>query len=256
MKKIAVITGASSGIGREFANQLAITHDLVLIARNESALQDAQAELKEKFPDRSIQIMAKDLTNSTDLNSVYTFLSDEQNLDLLINNAGFGTVGEFATNDILMEQQQIQLNISALVSLTHAALQSMKKQGRGGIVNVASIAAYLPAPYSAIYAATKAFVRSFTESIYEESKSYGIVVQSLCPGLTHSDFHQRAGIEKSDFPGFLWMESAEVVRDSIKALESKKAVCIPGGVNQTAVGITGFIPSGLTRKLAGMIMKK
>lgn len=256
MNKKAYITGASSGIGKEFAIQLMNSHDLVLIARNLQALEDLKLEILAKVPDRDIEVISLDLTKSKDSKTLYKKVLSDNDLDLLVNNAGFGTVGDFSDISIEEELKEIQLNVSALVELTHAALINLKKRNSGGIINVASLAAYLPAPYSATYAATKAFVKSFTESIHEEAIRHGVVVQSLCPGLTHSDFHQRAGIEKSNFPKFMWMDSRDVVKDSLRSLKKKHAVCIPGGVNQTAIGLTNIVPNFLSRKLAGQLMKQ
>lgn len=256
MKKNAYITGASSGIGEEFANQLAASYNLILVARNKSKLESLVKELNLKHSETKASSLPLDLTESKDISSFCKTIENDSNLGMLVNNAGYGTVGEFAELDIQEELREIQLNVTTLVAATHSALKNFKKQNTGIIINVASIASYLPAPYSATYAATKAYVRSFTESIHEEAKVHGILVQALCPGLTHSDFHQRAGIEKKDFPNFMWMNSKEVVSTSIKSLKSKQAVCIPGAVNQSAVGLTNFIPSSLTRKFAGMLMKK
>jgi len=256
MKKKAYITGASSGIGREFALQLKESHDLVLIARNQEQLKILASEIQNLSPSCKVETQSLDLTKYEDLSKAYNLIANDLSLGILINNAGFGTVGEFATLGIDKEQNQIHLNINALVQLTHSALNNFKTQKSGNIINVASIAGYLPAPFSATYAATKAFVCSFTESIHEEAKPFGIHVQSLCPGLTHSDFHQRAGIDKSSFPNMMWMKAEDVVKDSLRSLKKNQAVCIPGAVNQTAVGLMAMIPTGLTRRIAGQLMKK
>ncbi|NCN09375.1 MAG: SDR family oxidoreductase [Leptospira sp.] len=256
MKKTAYITGASSGIGEEFAKQLAKDYNVVLIARNQSKLEAIANELNTLHPSTQTSYLNLDLTISKDLNTFCQALEKDSSLGILVNNAGFGTVGEFAELDLQEELREVQLNVTSLVAGTHAALQNMKKQKSGTIINVASIAAYLPAPFSATYAATKAYVRSFSESIHEEAKLHGILIQALCPGLTHSDFHQRAGIEKENFPKFMWMSATDVVETSLKSINSKQAICIPGAVNQSAVGLTNLIPSSLTRKVAGMLMKK
>ncbi|WCL49880.1 SDR family NAD(P)-dependent oxidoreductase [Leptospira sp. GIMC2001] len=256
MKKKAYITGASSGIGREFALQLMNSYDLVLIARNPDQLKLLASEIQKLNDLCKVQIESLDLTKYEDLSKASNLIANDLSLGILINNAGFGTVGEFATLDIEKEQNQIHLNINALVQLTHSALNNFKSQKSGSIVNVASIAGYLPAPFSATYAATKAFVCSFTESIHEEAKQYGIHIQSLCPGLTHSDFHQRAGIDKSSFPNIMWMKAEDVVKESLKSIKKNQAVCIPGAVNQTAVGLMAMVPTGLTRRIAGQLMKK
>lgn len=256
MKKTAFITGASVGIGKEFARQLSETHNLVIIARNQSALEELQTTLESKNPGIQIDVIVSDLTIENDIVKLEERIREHPSIDLLVNNAGFGTIGDFSESDIKKELNEIQLNVTTLVRLTHSALNRMKELGGGSIINVASIAGYLPAPYSATYSATKAFVRSFSESIHEEALNYGVVVQALCPGLTHSDFHQRAGIDKTKLPDFMWSSADKVVEDSLEELKEKSAVCIPGGFNQTAVGISQLLPSSITRKFAGIIMKK
>lgn len=256
MKKTAYITGASSGIGEEFARQLLNTYRVVLIARNQSKLESLSQEFRKISPDSNPILLSLDLTLNSDVKILCDKMIQDSSLGLLINNAGYGTVGAFSDLNIQEELREIQLNVTTLVETTHAALQNFKKQKSGAIINVASIAGYLPAPYSATYAATKAYVRSFTESIFEELRDSGISIQALCPGLTHSDFHQRAGIEKSNFPNFMWMTAEEVVTASLLALKRNQVICIPGGVNQSAVGLTNLLPSSITRKVAGMLMKK
>jgi short-subunit dehydrogenase len=228
----------------------------VLIARNQSKLESLSQEFRKISPDSNPIILCLDLTQVSDVKTLCNKMKEDTSLGLLINNAGYGTIGGFADLKIEEELREIQLNVTTLVETTHAALQNFKQQKSGAIINVASIAGYLPAPYSATYAATKAYVRSFTESIFEELRDSGISIQALCPGLTHSDFHQRAGIEKSNFPNFMWMTAEEVVTASLLALKRNQVICIPGGVNQSAVGLTNLLPSSITRKVAGMLMKK
>lgn len=256
MGKKAYITGASSGIGKEFALQLHKTHDLALIARNRRSLEETVRLIHSVNPQAKVELLVKDLTKEEELELVYHVVSKDRELALLVNNAGYGSSGDFASLDIQRETHQIALNINTVVELTHAALHNLKKRRTGGVINVASIAAFLPAPYSATYAATKAFVKSFSESLHEEAQSYNVYVQALCPGLTHSDFHNRAGIDKTNFPDFLWMNSEQVVRDSLQAMEKNDAVCIPGNINMAALGLTQIVPSPLARKIAGFFLKK
>ncbi len=250
--KNAFVTGASQGIGKEFVRVLSKTHNVFMISRKEN---DLTSVIKEFGPTSKgiLKAIPLDLSKKDNREQLYSLIKTDSDLDILVNNAGFGTVGEFCELPLNSEIDEIHVNVKAVVELSHAALGNFKKKKSGSLINVASIAGYLPAPGSAIYAATKAFVKSFTESLHEEMKPYGVRVQALCPGLTHSDFHQRAGIDKSKFPKFLWQDSETVVRESLEALEINEAVCITGMVNQSAITFTEFLPRSLVRKLSGMI---
>ncbi|TGN19005.1 SDR family NAD(P)-dependent oxidoreductase [Leptospira idonii] len=251
--KNAYVTGASQGIGKEFVRALAHDYNVFLISRSLPDLNKAIQEIEPKS--RGIlKAISLDLTKKKDQEELSEILSKDKEFELLVNNAGFGTTGEFASLDLSKELDEINLNVKALVALSHTALSQFKKSKKGFLINVASVAGYLPAPGSAVYAATKAFVKSFTESIHEEAKPYGIHVQALCPGLTHSDFHQRAGIEKSKYPGFMWQTAEEVVEESLHSLRYNQAVCITGTVNQGMVGLTELIPRSWVRKGAGKLM--
>lgn len=253
--KNAFVTGASQGIGKEFVRALSATHNVFLISRKES---DLTAVIKEIGPTSKgiLKAIPLDLSKKDNREELYSLLLADQQLDLLVNNAGFGTVGEFCDLPLKAEIDEIHVNVKAVVELSHAALGNFKKKNSGSLINVASIAGYLPAPGSAVYAATKAFVKSFTESLHEEMKPYGVKVQALCPGLTHSDFHQRAGIRKEKYPNFMWQTSEQVVRESLFSLEKNEAVCITGAVNQSAITLTELLPRGLVRKFSGLLKLK
>ncbi|MDF3820031.1 SDR family oxidoreductase [Leptospira sp. 96542] len=251
--KNAYVTGASQGIGKEFVRALCKNYNVFLISRSESDLKKVILEL-EPSSRGMLKYFSFDLTKKKDQEELSHIISKDKDFEMLVNNAGFGTVGEFANLDLEKELEEINLNVKALVTLSHTALNSFKKNKKGYLVNVASIAGYLPAPGSAIYAATKAFVKSFTESIYEEAKPFGIHVQALCPGLTHSDFHQRAGIKKSKYPDFMWQSAEDVVEESLTALKYNQAVCITGSVNQGAITIAELIPRGLLRRISGKFL--
>ncbi|TGL57121.1 SDR family oxidoreductase [Leptospira ognonensis] len=251
--KNAYVTGASQGIGKEFVRALAKNYNVILVSRTIADLNKAIAEI-EPTAKGLLTALSFDLSKKKSQEDLAKILEKDPDFELLVNNAGFGTVGEFASLDLEKELDEINLNVKALVTLTHAALKEFKKKKKGYIINVASVAGFLPAPGSAIYAATKAFVKSFTEAIHEEAHPHGIYVQALCPGLTHSDFHQRAGIEKSKYPSFMWQDASEVVEESLSALRSNSAVCVTGTVNQGVVGLTGLLPRSWVRKGAGKFM--
>ncbi|MCG6147919.1 SDR family oxidoreductase [Leptospira levettii] len=252
--KNAYVTGASQGIGKEFVRALGKDYNVFLISRTEADLKKVILELEPKSRGM-LKYITLDLTKKKDVEELSSIIEKDKDAELLVNNAGFGTVGEFATLPLDKELDEVSLNVKTLVHLSHTALNRFKKNKKGYLINVASIAGYLPAPGSAIYAATKAFVKSFTESIHEEAKNYGIHVQALCPGLTHSDFHQRAGISKSKYPSFMWQNADEVVEESLSALKYNQAVCITGSFNQGAITVSELIPRGFLRKLSGRYLK-
>ena len=251
----ALVTGASSGIGAAFARRLARDHyDLVLVARGRERLDALAAELRADHS-RHVEVLPADLTHAAELRVVEKVVADAD-LDLLVNNAGFGTVGTFAKLDVAKEEEEVRLNIVALMRLTHAALPRMVARHRGGIINVSSMAAFQPAPYNATYAATKAFVNSFTEALHEELRDTGVAVQALCPGLTRTEFQDRAGIDVSRIPSFAWMTAEAVVDAALSALHRGELICIPGIANRALVTLTGAIPRSITRRVAGTLGKR
>lgn len=254
MRKNAYITGASTGIGAKFVEKLAKDYNLIIIARNEEKLNELSSTVK-KENKTEIEVFVCDLTKQKDIKLLSDKITSDKKLGLLVNNAGFGTSGEFADLSLNKELSEIQLNVITPVRLTHVAINNFKKNKYGGdIINVASVVAFLPTPQSATYGATKAYIKSFSEAIHEEVKPFGINIQALCPGLTRTEFQDRAGIDKEKIPEFLWMDSSQVVDDSLKALEQKKAICIPGLMNQSTATILDLIPSELTRKLTGLLL--
>ncbi|RMD81492.1 MAG: SDR family NAD(P)-dependent oxidoreductase, partial [Candidatus Dadabacteria bacterium] len=176
-------------------------------------------------------------------------VAGDERLELLINNAGFGVECRFHEEEIERQLEMIRLNVEALVRLTHAALRPMVERGHGAIINVSSGAGFAPAPFFAVYAATKAFVTSFTQAVHEEVASRGVRLQVLCPGFTRTEFQQVAGVDSSRFPGFMWQTPEEVARASLEALRKGRLVCIPGYVNQALLAVRGPIGQVLTRKI-------
>jgi uncharacterized protein len=178
-------------------------------------------------------------------------------VELLVNNAGFGTTGRFYELPVEQERAEIRLNIVSLVELTHAALGPMVERGHGGVINVSSVGAYQPTPLSATYAATKAFVSSFTNAVHEELRGTGVKVMVLAPGFTHTEFHLRAGVgNKEHMPGFLWQSADEVASTAMKAYDRGRAVCVPGAMNVVAAAFSGSMPAGVSRRVAGLVTKR
>ena len=253
--KRAVITGASSGIGKAFAERLARDgYDVVLVARRRERLEALATVLREAYG-RQVDVLPADLTNPADLTVVEQNVRGYSSLDLLVNNAGFGKIGAYGDLDLDVEDEEIRLNILALVRLTHAVIPGMIARRQGAIINVSSIVAFLPVPFLATYSATKAYVNSFTEAIHEELKETGVKIQALCPGRTHTEFHERAGINTAGHPS-KGMTSEAVVDASLRALTKNKAICVPGISNRITACIMSILPRALLRKGAAPRMRK
>jgi short-subunit dehydrogenase len=253
----ALVTGASAGIGRAFAAGLAGRgDDLVLVARDAARLAELAAELAAAHG-IAAEVLAADLLTDAGIGAVETRLADtDRAVDVLVNNAGFGTYGRFAELDVSNEVAEVELNVVALLRLTHAALGAMEARHAGAILNVASLAAYQPNPISATYGATKAFVHSFTHAVREEARGTGVTVMLVCPGYTHTEFHERAGLGPTDVPEFVWQSADTVVAAALRDLDRGRSVSIPGVLNQTAAALSSAAPAGITRRVAGMVIKR
>jgi short-subunit dehydrogenase len=255
----ALITGASSGIGAAFARALANQgHDLVVTARDRSRLEALAAQLESKHG-VSCEVLVADLADASQLALVEDRLrldgplSDgaRPHVDLLINNAGFGSQGPFAELPLDGEDGQIRVNVLALQRLTHAALPGMISRRKGAIINVGSIAGRAPLPYNATYGATKAFVASFSEAVHEEVRPHGVKVICLEPGFTKTEFQKRAGAEEILIPGRAWMTPESVVDAALAALSKGPAVVVPGLQNQFLAAAARNAPRSLVRRIAG-----
>jgi hypothetical protein len=257
-RPIAVVTGASSGIGHAFARALAARgSDLVVVGRRKDRLEELAGDLATEH-DAEAEVLAADLESREGMRTVEERLADRSRpVDLLVNNAGFGTSGSFHEIPIDDEVAEIELNVVALVRLTHAALVPMVERGAGGVINVSSVGAYQPTPQSATYGATKAFVSSFTNAIHEELRGTGVKAMVLAPGFTHTEFHVRAQVDnKESMPEFLWQSPEEVVTAALKAYDRGRAVCVPGAVNSVAAAFSATMPAGISRRIAGMVTKR
>jgi len=230
LRPLALITGASSGIGAAFARQLAAQGcDLVMVARRKDLL-DQQARAIQAAHPVQVETLAADLTLDTDLKAVEDRIAAAPNLEFLVNNAGFGIAGRFFAVPLHGQDQMHRLHILAPMRLTHAALQGMVARRRGSIINVSSVSAFGQNPGSVSYSATKSWMTSFTEGIYMELKSAGspVRVQALCPGFTRSGFHDAMHFDRKAIPAWMWMSADEVVRTSLDALERDRLIVIPG----------------------------
>lgn len=249
MKKLALVTGASAGLGVEFARQLSKRgYSLVLAARRRERLDALADELGHA---RSVAI---DLSKKDAAAKLMADLAGHGEApDLLVNNAGFGLIGRFAELDAKRERQMIDLNVGTLTDLCRAVSPGMIARGSGGIINVASTAAFQPGPNMAVYFATKAFVLSLTEALHEELKPHGINVSCLCPGPTRTEFGEVAGFGGNGLFEKVAMNAFEVVKVGIEGLEKNKAVVIPGLVNKVGAASGRFAPRSVVRKIAGAI---
>jgi len=249
LKKVALITGASAGLGVEFARQLSKRgHRLVLAARRKDRLDALARELG------NARAVAIDLSKA---NATAKLMADleaaGEQVEILVNNAGFGLIGRFAELEPKRERQMIDLNVGALTDLCRAVAPGMIKRKSGAILNVASTAAFQPGPKMAVYFATKAFVLSFTEALHEELKPHGVKVTCLCPGPTRTEFGEVAGFGGNGAFDKVAMEAGEVVEAGLKGMDRNRAVIVPGLVNKIGAISTRFAPRSVVRKIAGAI---
>ena len=252
--KATLITGASSGIGETFARKLAAQgHDVLLVARSEDKLIALCNELGLNHDVRA-QYFVADLSQP-DAPARLLEETRERNLeiDLLINNAGFGSMGEFGKLDLNRELNMIDLNVRSLVELTHLFLQPMRERGSGSIINVASTASFQPVPFMATYAATKAFVLSFSEALWEENRTYGVKVMALCPGVTETGFFDASRMKRP--PGRISQTSEQVVDVALRALKRGKSSVISGWPNRITVETERVAPRSLILRVVGAIMR-
>jgi uncharacterized protein len=245
VNRLAVVTGASSGIGEAFARALARRgHKLVLVARRRERLERLAGELG------GAEVIAADLGDATQLEAVVSRVQALGELELLVNNAGFGTRGAFADLDEGRELGMVQLNVVAPLTLTHRLLPSLLARGAGGVINIASIGAFQPVPFMATYGATKAFVLSWSEALSEELRGSGVRVLCVCPGPTASEFLDLAGMpEMRKLPHVMLAD--ELVTRALDAFDDGRAVLTPGAINWLGAFAVRWAPRVLVRVLTG-----
>lgn len=249
--EVALITGASMGIGKELAKIFASEgHDVVLVARSENKLQSLAQEL-EAAHGISAHVVAADLTDPAAPGSIFGSLEQKRiEVDYLVNNAGFGANGPFAELPLEPQMNMLQVNIDALVALTHLALRGMLARGKGRILNIASTAAFQAGPDMAVYYATKGFVLLFSEGIAEEVKGSGVSVTAHCPGATDTAFSGKAGNDQSILFKLGAASADKVARHAYKSMMKGKVIAIEGFVNWLAAFSVRFSPRAMVRKLA------
>ncbi len=247
----ALVTGATAGIGHEFARQLAsFGWNLVLVARDEERLTEVAKDLHEQY-EVSVEVLPADLADPARRAAVAGRLADQANpVDLLVNNAGFGLKQKFLDNSFAEEQRMHDVLVTAVVELSHAALGAMAERGHGGIINVSSVAAFIP---RGTYSAAKAYVNRFSEWAHNEYGSQGVAVMALCPGFTKTEFHGRLGIDRdASAPKWMWLDVERLVRDAIKDFEKGKAFSIPSKRYKALVTASRVVPGPVKQKLQGL----
>lgn len=250
----ALVTGASGGIGEAYARELAAQRtDLVLVARRGEELERLADELHGRYG-VTCEVVAADLTNDLGLRAVEARVGE---VDLLVNNAGYGIARPLAEVDAAHVDGMVRLNVLALARLTRAALPGMLARDHGAIVNVSSVAGFQPSPSYATYNATKAFVTMFTEALALEVRGTGVRVQALCPGLTRTGFQAVAGESGTDgLPDVMWQEPGEVVHASLAGLRRNRVIVVSGVPNKVLVAGSSVLPNGLKRRIAGAVMRR
>ena len=240
----ALVTGATAGIGHVFAQQLAARgHDLVLVARDAGRLESVAKELREEYA-VDVEVLPADLVDRDQLDAVAARVADPARpVELLVNNAGFGLKGRFLVNDVAAEQALLDILVTAVMRLSHAALGAMTERGHGGIINVSSVAAFLP---RGTYAAAKAWVNSFGEWAHNEYAPAGVTVTTLCPGFTKTEFHERMGVRRGT--GFMWLDADFLVDKALSDFDKGRTFSIPGAQYRTIAAITRAVPSGVLQR--------
>jgi len=247
---LALVTGASAGIGREFCEQLAARgQSLVVVARDRARLDALARELGPRYG-IAVEVLPADLSREEDIGRVAERIARVEPT-LLVNNAGFGTAGTLAQADPDRQAEMVRLHTLAPLRLTLAALPGLLRRRAGGVINVSSVAGFAVTPGSVTYGATKAFLTAWTEGLAAELRGSGVRVQALCPGFTHSEFHQRMGEREGRAPEFLWLGARQVVAASLRALEQDgPTVCVPGWHYRLIVTALRHLPRRVVGRMA------
>lgn len=244
----ALITGPTSGIGQGFAQTLAAQgHDLVLVSRDVSRLEALSAELQHRHG-VSAQIVEADLTNRSDIDRVADLIAADH-IDVLVNNAGFGVKGGFLDTRVDQEQQMLDILVTAVMRLTHAALPGMVERGRGYVFTVSSVAGWIT---GGTYSAAKAWATVFTESLAVELSGTGVQPIAVCPGFTHTEFHQRAGMEMGSVSEWMWLNVDDVVQQAFRDARAGRVVSVAGTQYKALTSLLRVLPRPLVRRATGV----
>lgn len=259
-RKTACITGATSGIGAAFAKRFAKQgYDLIITGRRKEKIESLSNTLS-KENNINVEVIIAELSDAKQLDLLTDKIKKMTNLEILVNNAGFAKENFFHEEDFSTHELMLKVHDLALIKLCHAVLPNMVSKGKGIIINVSSLLAFTPSPTNAMYSASKAFVKLFTESIYLELQGTGVKVQALCPGFTRTDFHEKMGFDKNTFYKDKGMMKAmtpeEVVGISLQYLEKDKVLCVPGGNNKLSRFLLKVLPQAVIYKIASSIIHK
>ena len=251
-RPVALVTGATAGIGAAFARELAAEgHDLVLVARDQARLEALAAELG------GAEVLPADLSTPEGCDLVAGRLADPgRPVDVLVNNAGMSLNTPFPRSTVEQEELLLRLNVHAVMRLTLAALPAMTARGRGDIINVSSVSGFAAMMPGSTYPASKAWVTNFSESTGQLVRPKGVRVMALCPGYTRTEFHDRAGIDMSKTPPWLWLDAGRVVRDGLRDLRKGKLVSVPDWKYKMVVFGVRHAPQGLMRRVAGSTRRR
>ena len=246
----ALITGPTAGIGHAFAHRLAGRgHDLVLVARDRDRLAEVAAELRSAYG-VAVEVLPADLADRGELAAVEARLADpDRPVELLVNNAGFGLKERFGVNHVEAEQAMLDVLVTAVLRLSHAALGPMVERGRGGIINVSSVAAYLP---RGTYSAAKAWVNSFSEWAAHEYRPHGVTVMALCPGFTRTEFHARMDVGRGSAPEFLWLDAGFLVDHALADFDRGKALSVPGAQYKAITAAARLVPTRVLQRFQSL----
>jgi uncharacterized protein len=257
-RKLAIITGATSGIGKAYAVYFAgHGYDLLITGRRREVIHHVALELISNYGIK-VDVIIADLSKNEDLSLLLQVLGKRKNIEVLVNNAGYGMDCRFSNDELNHQMAMLKVHVDAPLMLIHKVLPIMMENNRGIIINVSSLAAYMPTASNAMYTSTKSFLKSFTESLYMDVSNYGIQVQCLCPGFTYSDFHRNLSISGDGIKqGFVhWMNPSAVVDYSMNCLDRGQVVCIPGFLNRVMSFLTVHIPRGLYYPIAVKMDRK
>ncbi len=246
----ALVTGATAGLGAEFARQLAAEgSDLVLVARDQSRLESAKVALEDRHHVHA-EVLPADLSTVDGCDAVAKRIaSAEAPIDVLVNNAGMGTYRRFGRADLDLEERMLDLNVRAVLRLTHAAVRAMTERGAGQIINVSSVAAFVPRGGNATYSASKAWVTMFSEALAVQLTGSGVQVTAICPGFTHTEFHERANADMSRVPEWMWLDAEAVVAQGLADARRGKPVSVPSAKYKALIGAARHAPRPVLHRI-------
>lgn len=250
----ALVTGGTAGIGHEFARQLAEKgHDLVLVARDRARLENVSDELQRSYRVHT-EILVADLSDRAQVGKVAQRLADDARpVDLLVNNAGYGLGRAFLDNEVEVEEELLDVLCRAVLVLSHAAAGAMRDRGHGAILNVSSVSGFAA---MGTYSAAKSWVTVFSEGLASELSGSGVTVTALCPGFTHTEFHDRARLNMSRLPDLVWLNASHLVRDCLDDVNRGRVVSVPGAQYKTLVAALRLLPRSAVRTASGAVHRR